>query len=731
MAIDKRGVPWGTAGAPLLPESLRRLWSTEPLPQWMAADIGLGDGATFGQLDSCSVRPDQQVPDRVFRALLFLLTSRREEVQFVRCVSRPWPVGLAPNAVPWSTRTRNSLVRGGVLRWDGVDLRKTFGDLLSIDGAGATTALDFAATLESAMEHADRSAKVAVAAIASPNSKRDDGASTIAQILEESWARQVGGGDPRFPELKLIKGSLHDYAQGILESPDIASRAEEIARIVPRLSAVREKVSEIGSEKLEASLARLLGVLRPMEAERHQALSDRLGWSGRKPKTLEDAARPLGLTRERLRQIESKILKRLPKDFLVYAPALDRAIAELRKAAPISAEKAAKLIQQAGISERPFHSEALISAADHLGREHDLAIATVRGKPFVIAKGAEEPVRVVSRLVRQLSGISGAFSVYQLQRESAKADAPFDAERLRHLLPSIPKLYQLDAAGDWWRMSGIPAHRDRLLNLVFKMLSVASPQSVRSLRDGVARVYRWRSSTTPRYRDVLVVPPVNVIAEILKVTREISLDGDMVSLIEPEDFKEYVGESEQILVEVLRSSSTGLLDRPSLARQCIARGMNEATFGILTSYSPLIEHPAPGVWKLRGTKVDPAAVEALRQASKDAPRARRILNYGWTDDGRIWIAARVPEFTASLVVGIPGPLSDYLKGKSFPAAFPDGLPCGTVVAGERNGRGYTLWGLSPFVRMAALEEGDVLKMTFDLKATSAVLEQVDESSLDE
>lgn len=731
MVIDKFGQAWGLPGAPLLPATLRTRLATEPLPPWMARDLKLEGPATFSRLDSSATPPGAHIPERVVRAITFLLTSRREQFSQVRCIERPWPAGLAPEAVPWSTRTRNSLRKGGVLRTDGIDPGKTFGDIFAINGAGVTTALDYAATLESSMDDFERIAERAVAAVTPDSSAPDQEASVLGQLLEEPWAAQIGGADPRFPELAQVEGSLQEYVRSLLDSPDVSGRAEEITQLLNNLPMIRRKVDEMAKEPLEKVLNHLLGALRPMEPKRFQALSDRLGWSGRQPKTLEEAAKPLGVTRERLRQIEDKILKRLPKDLLLYAPALDRAIAEISKAAPISVEEAAKLLQRAGISERAFHPEALISAANHLGREHELAITHVRGKLFVVSAGTEEPVRIVSRLVRQLSGMSGAFSVYQLQRECAKADAPFDADKLRPLLASMPRIVQLDANGDWWRMTGIPIARDRLLNQIFKMLSVASPQTIRSLREGVARVYRWRSCTMERYRDNLIVPPGAVIAAVLKDTQQVVLAGDLASLRDSTDYRTLIGEAERILVDVLRSSSTGLLDRTSLARQCLSRGMSEASFGVLTTYSPLVEHPAPGIWKLRGTVVDPAAVEAASQAFREAPRERRILNYGWTRDGRIWIAARIPEFSSSLVVGIPGPLFEMLGGKSFPATFPDGLSCGTVTTSRKGESREAAWGFSPFIRMAALEEGDVMKMTFNLKTDSVILEQVDESSLED
>ena len=92
----------------------------------------------------------------------------------------------------------------------------------------------------------------------------------------------------------------------------------------------------------------------------------------------------------------------------------------------------------------------------------------------------------------------------------------------------------------------------------------------------------------------------------------------------PLDYRKELGETDRILVEVLRSSPAGVMDRVSFAIGCLARGMNENTFSIYSSYSCILEHLGIGIWKLRGVAVDPAAVEAVRianQLNEDDPRA--------------------------------------------------------------------------------------------------------------
>jgi len=80
-----------------------------------------------------------------------------------------------------------------------------------------------------------------------------------------------------------------------------------------------------------------------------------------------------------------------------------------------------------------------------------------------------------------------------------------------------------------------------------------------------------------------------------------------------------------------------------------------------------------------------------------------------------------------MVVGIPSGLQAFLHGRRFAAVLEDGSPCGTLASREQ----ASLYGFYAFARLVALEEGDVVKMTFDLQDGSVVMEVVDERALEE
>src|SRR5262245_31925080 len=109
MAIDTVGVSWGAAGAPLLPATLRDAWRDERLPAWMPADLGLTDHATYADLGPDVWSVTKVIPERVLNAIMILVSQRSEQIAEIGCVRDPWPLGLKPDSVPWSTRTRNTL----------------------------------------------------------------------------------------------------------------------------------------------------------------------------------------------------------------------------------------------------------------------------------------------------------------------------------------------------------------------------------------------------------------------------------------------------------------------------------------------------------------------------------------------------------------------------------------------------------------------------------------------
>src|SRR5262245_17117193 len=188
------------------------------------------------------------------------------------------------------------------------------------------------------------------------------------------------------------------------------------------------------------------------------------------------------------------------------------------------------------------------------------------------------------------------------------------------------------------------------------MLSVASPIELGVIREGIRREYRYRGHRGMKTWSLLV-PPRSVLRTYYEAHPEFIVeDGEMIKACEPLDYRLELALNDAILVDVLRSSPACVLDRASLATECTRRSMNVNTFNIYLSYSPVVLHLGTDVWCLRGVHVDPAAVEAVREANALRQKEKRVLDHGWAPDGQLWLAARIPAAhdAANLVVSTPG-----------------------------------------------------------------------------
>jgi hypothetical protein len=279
---------------------------------------------------------------------------------------------------------------------------------------------------------------------------------------------------------------------------------------------------------------------------------------------------------------------------------------------------------------------------------------------------------------------------------------------------------------DWfWHKAGVP-ERNRLRNITRKMLSVTSRIAVNELREGVHRHYKIR-----RTRGIsdwpLLTPPRAVLHEFYRLHPEFSIDIDgFVTSVARLDSGQELNSTERVLLEVLRSSPACLLDRSSLEKECIDLGMNPNTFSQYLSSSPVISHIGIDMWSLRGTRLDPTAIEALRQANAERPNERRIIDHGWTEAGNLWLAARLPDSASHFVLAIPAAIRRFLKGRDFPATDEFGSAAGAVRVSDE-GASY---GYSPFLVRRGADTGDILLVSFRIGEGTSTLRLIDDEELE-
>jgi hypothetical protein len=707
---------WGEPGCPLLPEALRKTWTDETLPYWLAQELGLRQDATMNSLDAtvwerCT---HKTLPPAVKKFLQNIVLMRRGTISHLPALTQPWPRSLNPALLSWSSRTRNCLRKAGLLSDTSRLSSLTFKDLFAVKAMGVLSILDFTCVVE--------------AALAPVQQKPSRGSSScdVSELLgaiDSSWSTQVSTQDPRFSDL-LPPGNLtiFERLEQLTAEPEDPPIAEaQLARAIPL---IRERLSTISKLPLETALSKFVEQVAGVRGATLQALLRRLGCDGSPPVTLEEAASTISATREWMRQIQKRFTERAPTH-PIYMPQLDEAIRVLRESAPTNAIQAADLIRSKGISVRSFHPRSVLSAAEFSGRPQPFEIDTSLGFPRVVVETAREFERAAIQVASRQAHASGATNIQEVSAELVFRGLliPMD-QSLRRLLMNHPEFERLTE--DWlWDKAGIP-ERNRLRNITRKMLSVTSHISVGELREGVHRHYKIRG--TRGISDwPLLTPPRAVLLEFYRVHPEFSVDAHgLVSSVGHLDSSQELNSTERILLDVLRSSPACLLDRNSLEKKCISLGMNPNTFSQYLSASPVISHVGTDMWSLRGIKLDPTAVEALREANAERPNERRIIDHGWTEAGNLWLAARLPDSSSPLVLGIPSAIRRFVKGREFQAMDEFGSAVGTVRVNDEG----TSYGYGPFLTRRGADAGDILLISFRISEGLSTLRLIDDEELD-
>jgi len=738
---------------------------------------GLPTNSTVGHLGAATLPSDSAARAAVEFFVAELIKVRWREIAELRV----FPSGIAVDRYSLEragcqTRVISALGQAGLLNKPQQLLSVTYGQLFQIRGLGVKSILNIAFGLETittapVTKPLDSESKqepgvelVAIAAELQQLADHEPGVdlevvlaslqaiageeagvdvevvrAALQQLADSDWAETIFGTDPRFRNVLPANGdSLATNAGAILGVIRLSGTIETaqlplpfILPLVPSdipavfrwLADVQHRVDQIESLFLEDLLSQYLEACSKLEGERLAAMLARLGWSGKSAETLEDAGRMLNVTRERMRQIEKKVRDRLPPP-PVFVPALSKAIAALADAAPIGVAKASTLLKEKGFTRKEFSPESVLAAAIDLGLEPPIAITSAKGLRMVTRVSNSANMPIILTMARKKSGASGIVSCVDVAAKiSLTTPTECTTEEVTETLKASPRFRHL--FGTWFWANDLPVGRNRLVNVCRRMLSVTSPISIARLRDGVKREYTFRNLTGSGKYD-LRVPPVDVIRAFLSDHPDFVVDGDSVRPAAPLDYRRELGESDRLLVDVLRSSPSAVLDRATIVRECLKRGAPAPTVNAGLSYSCVVEHVDVNIWALRGADINPAAIEALRRANALRPKETRVRNFGWTPDGKLWIAAVVPPVTQASVFGCPAGARKFVTGQKFTASTPDGVPCGTVGV-TNEGLAY---GFGVFQRLSGWEPGDIVVVEFDLVERKATLVLGSEELLD-
>lgn len=313
-----------------------------------------------------------------------------------------------------------------------------------------------------------------------------------------------------------------------------------------RLGHVRDYVTDLEAQDLEDELTGILGVLvgrTEVQTARLPAMMRRFGWDGRPPGTLEDVGELLGVTRERVRQIEQTVdaaLRAQP----CWTPVLDRAVRILAREAPIAFDRVGPILTRARLTpDETFAAESILSAQSLLSDTPRLTDEPLHDVRFLIRTG--EPLEIpwfsTARSVtqRRVSN-QGIAEIAAIVADAASEGTALTASQVEQAVRWTPRWHLLD--GHWIVPTDLDA-RNPLLNRIRKVLSVAPGIALPTLFAQLNRYAR---------KDHEFDVPMDGVRAFVQWHPDLALDGHghilPVTPILPDDV---LSDSEMVILETL------------------------------------------------------------------------------------------------------------------------------------------------------------------------------------
>ena len=320
------------------------------------------------------------------------------------------------------------------------------------------------------------------------------------------------------------------------------------------------------------------------------ALAMRVTWVNGKHSTLEEAGREIGVTRERVRQLEGK-LKPLVID-LVVAPKLIYSIIGVLNSASTWVEF------KSMVKEKRLSSEIENWSIDSLMDLMRIFDVPKVNQEFNKLISKIEPVMVDRKVSNTVRGYRNALGLIDIPSLSqALGETPLKCiEVLNVMYPYVLVSNNLAMANQ--RQGG------SVTNILLKQLTVKSPLKPSALVEGIERACGYRRT-----------PLVGTQEDLENLVIQIAGDPPSIENIDPDlsdDFE--LGDIELWLQQVIGERSIGIIHRDELTELAISDGINPSSIGAYLSISTIIRNVSPGIFALVGTEVENSVVESYRNS---------------------------------------------------------------------------------------------------------------------
>ncbi|MGA2796688.1 MAG: sigma factor-like helix-turn-helix DNA-binding protein [Thermoguttaceae bacterium] len=483
---------------------------------------------------------------------------------------------------------------------------------------------------------------------------------------------------------------------------------------------------------LEAELSRIFA--SSPSTRNREILMGYYGWKDGQTHTLTEIGDSFGITRERVRQICAKLIKKLPPPGNISVPVMDRALALIGKRIPAAAEILEAELLEKGLTAIGMSLEVVSDAANLLSRSPRFKIvkidqgkspaaarlkikAKLKPKPppeifahklpsigrLAVRPDQVDAVQAIADLAKKEVYFHGLATVARIERMIARR-YPADQRLVRQVLLQINAFHWLDESAGWFAIQGITKHG--LPKAIEKVLAVAGDVTVTDMHGALSRNRRlWKEPL-----------PEKVLLEYCRLMPGVRIEGNRIHSDPPRNWKKVLAGVEAQLIAVLKKHGP-LMDRGAMEDLCVAAGMNRFSFHAFVSWSPVIQQFGHSLYGPIGAQIPQEQVDNMLARRRANRGSQRVLHdHGVAENGNVWLKYRLSKAASTYaVITIPAVLKKIVRGR-FQLLAPDGRDIGTLAA--KDGRA---WGLGAYLRRCGAKFGDQVALNIDLANRTATV----------
>lgn len=463
--------------------------------------------------------------------------------------------------------------------------------------------------------------------------------------------------------------------------------------------------NDVPGDTVESALKRFLQTVLSNYSTHHvDAMVARLGWTGARPITLHQAGDWAKITRERIRQIESRLRKEIRK----HIPrVVEQMAAELPAHETELWSSIARRLVRLGITE----TEWSVTAARNLMKQCDLRNweFEIGDRDSIVSLGQNpytRHLREIGSLTRRMCRACGAVSLDYTAKSLYDAEIsyhgrPIDLSTLYSMLQCIGDIEFITDNYCW--IPYTPNDRVRIKNVSRKMLSITRPLSMKEIRRGLERKFSFRNKTGSAIYEG-VVPPDKILALLFERYSDFVIDErgfiDYVGSLDP---KNELTRPEYVIYQAFQHHDANVLGRQVVKDFAHAHGINMSSIEVEMTYSPIVKKVRQNVWRLVGVKVDDAEVDQLVEQTKSRVFERRLMGKGFLPNGMFRVILRLPQFVHNFVSSVPSEIG----GSKIDVLFR--TQEGVTLRAKKG----AIFGFGKFLSSTGCQEGDFLTLDLD------------------